>query len=206
MTLAAVIDPTLPVTAVLSHISQGSKPEYLNEHTPRVVVISLSFQSSQNRLALDDLELHALDLVVKEAIQRHDCGCVRDNGERVRRWDEIVVVVRSDGSGFANSLLPLGALRRLRDELPSDRLSSKRVALKDGRLSKNAWQFYVSLRLGIRISFGRTLGATLNQPQRGQLQMHSILKATRTSQSFCPSPSRSMSFGLGQTGCSHGMV
>lgn len=37
----------------------------------RVVVVSLCFQSSQNRLPLNDLKLHALDLVVKETIQRH---------------------------------------------------------------------------------------------------------------------------------------
>jgi hypothetical protein len=42
--------------------------------TSRVVVVSLSFQSSQNSLTLDDLELPALDLVVKEAIERHG-GC-----------------------------------------------------------------------------------------------------------------------------------
>jgi hypothetical protein len=40
--------------------------------TSRVVVVPLSFQSSQNSLTLDDLELPALDLVVKEAIERHD--------------------------------------------------------------------------------------------------------------------------------------
>jgi hypothetical protein len=39
--------------------------------TSRVVVVSLSFQSSQNSLTLDDLELPTLDLVVKEAIERH---------------------------------------------------------------------------------------------------------------------------------------
>jgi hypothetical protein len=40
--------------------------------TSGVVIISLSFQSAQNGLALDNLELHALDLIVKEAVQSHD--------------------------------------------------------------------------------------------------------------------------------------
>jgi hypothetical protein len=31
----------------------------------------LRLQSSQNSLALDDLELHALDFVVEETIKRH---------------------------------------------------------------------------------------------------------------------------------------
>jgi hypothetical protein len=41
------------------------------DNTSRVVIIPLSFQSSQNSLTLDDLELHALDLIMEEAIQRH---------------------------------------------------------------------------------------------------------------------------------------
>jgi hypothetical protein len=44
----------------------------LLQYTSRVVIIPLGLQSSQNGLSLDDLELHALDLVVKEAVQRHD--------------------------------------------------------------------------------------------------------------------------------------
>jgi CheY-specific phosphatase CheX len=40
--------------------------------TSGVVIISLSFQSAKNGLTLDNLELHALDFIVKEAVQRHD--------------------------------------------------------------------------------------------------------------------------------------
>lgn len=43
----------------------------MNKHTPGVIVISLCFQSAQHCLALNDLELHALDLVVEEAVKRH---------------------------------------------------------------------------------------------------------------------------------------
>jgi hypothetical protein len=53
-------------------------------------------------LALDDLELHALDLVVEEAVERHDGGVRRgsslrdDGGERC---DGDVVVLRLDTIG-----------------------------------------------------------------------------------------------------------
>lgn len=39
--------------------------------TSGIVIVSLSFQSPQNSLALNNLELHALDLVMKKAIKRH---------------------------------------------------------------------------------------------------------------------------------------
>lgn len=45
----------------------------------RVVVVPLRFQSAEDGLTLDDLELHALDLVVKEGIERH---IGRSNGVR----------------------------------------------------------------------------------------------------------------------------
>lgn len=65
--------------------------------TSGVVVISLGFQSPENSLTLDDLELHALDLVVEEAVERHDGGVWRgsslwDGGGR--RCDGNVVVMR----------------------------------------------------------------------------------------------------------------
>lgn len=42
-----------------------------SKHTSRVIIIPLCFQPAQHCLALDDLELHALNLVMEEAIERH---------------------------------------------------------------------------------------------------------------------------------------
>lgn len=41
------------------------------ELTSRVVVIPLSFKASQNSLTLYYLQLHAFDLIVEEAVERH---------------------------------------------------------------------------------------------------------------------------------------
>jgi hypothetical protein len=54
----------------------------LLRYTSGIVIIPLGLQSSQNSLSLDDLELHALDLVVKEAVERHD---ERGTAEKLER-------------------------------------------------------------------------------------------------------------------------
>jgi hypothetical protein len=52
---------------------------------PGVVVVPLGFEATQLGLALDDLELHRLDLVVEEGVERHGCG-----GRRAAGVDEDV--------------------------------------------------------------------------------------------------------------------
>ncbi len=44
---------------------------------PRVVVIALSFETTEDGLTLEDLELHRLDLVVIVIVERHDDGGLR---------------------------------------------------------------------------------------------------------------------------------
>jgi hypothetical protein len=45
----------------------------------------LGFQPSKHSLALDDLELHALDLIVKEAIESHGESGEGEEGGRENR-------------------------------------------------------------------------------------------------------------------------
>lgn len=44
------------------------------EAYPRVVIIALSFETAENGLTLEDLELHRLDLVVIIVVERHGDG------------------------------------------------------------------------------------------------------------------------------------
>lgn len=48
---------------------------FSEEAHPRVVVIALCFETAENSLTLEDLELHRLDLVVVVVIERHLEGC-----------------------------------------------------------------------------------------------------------------------------------
>lgn len=52
------------------------QPQLLPEKShSRVVVVSLGFETAQDGLALEDLQLHGLDLVLVVAVERHGDGC-----------------------------------------------------------------------------------------------------------------------------------
>jgi hypothetical protein len=47
---------------------------------PRVVVVALRLESSENGLSLKNLELHRLDLVVVVVVERHACSGPSEEG------------------------------------------------------------------------------------------------------------------------------
>lgn len=66
---------------------------------PRVVVIALGFETAEDGLTLEDLELHRLDLVVVVVVERHDDG--------VARWFRWVWSVGSAGSRGSEVLVAM---------------------------------------------------------------------------------------------------
>lgn len=71
MNQAVVAAPTLLSVGELWAISRCTPDLLQRPHTSGIVIVSLRFKSPEDCLPLDDLELHALDLVVKEAVERH---------------------------------------------------------------------------------------------------------------------------------------
>ena len=71
MNQAVVGAPTLLSVDELWAISIYTPDLLQRPNTSRIVIVSLRFKSPEDCLALDDLELHALDLVVEEAVERH---------------------------------------------------------------------------------------------------------------------------------------
>ena len=78
--------------------------EFLAEEPhARVVVVALGFEAAEFGLALDDVEFHAFDLVMEEAVERHGGG--RGGGIK---WE----ARKTDGGGGLNkgdgALMDLG--------------------------------------------------------------------------------------------------
>ena len=71
MNQAVVVGPTLLSVDGLWAVSIYTPNLLRRPNTSRVVIVPLRFKSAEDCLALDDLELHALDLVVEEAVERH---------------------------------------------------------------------------------------------------------------------------------------